>query len=145
MEKRVVKKLGMLLRVLNSKKFKTARRGKKLEKVEGNIRKRIAETTPLIDGKIRELEKAQQEIAALNDLKDLCANLGDYSKDNITARVENLMQFFGISTDGPRRKKKPAAEKAEPAPAAKGGKKAEAAPAKAAKAPAKAAPAPAAE
>jgi len=133
MERKVVKKLGMLLRVLNSKKFRTAKRGKKLEKVEALAAKRIEETKKIIDAKLIELGKAQEEMAALNDLKDLCENLKDFSKENIGGRVQNLMAFFGIPAPGetPRKKKvkvpapakaaeaKPAAPKPAAAPQAK--------------------------
>jgi hypothetical protein len=125
MERKTVKKLGMLLRVLNSKKFRTAKRGKKLEKVEALAAKRIEETKKIIDAKLVELGKAQEEMAALNDLKDICDHLGDYSKENIGGRVQNLMSFFGIPQPGegaPRKKKvKPAgtpAKAAEAKPAA---------------------------
>ena len=131
MERKVQKKLAMLLRVLSSKKYRTAKRGKKLEKVEALAQKRIAETTPIIKAKLTELERADLEKQALIDLQDLCDHLGDYSKENIGARVLNLMTFFGVPLPGesPPRKKKakkvaaegaaPAAKPAKAAPAAK--------------------------
>lgn len=131
MERKTLKKLSMLLRVLNSKKFRTAKRGAKLAKVETLAAKRIAETKTIIDAKLVELGKAQEEMAALNDLKDLAEHLGDYSKENIGIRVTNLMTFFGIPQpgEGAPRKKKAKKEGAE-APKAKAPKAA--APAKAA-------------
>lgn len=127
MERKTLKKIGMLLRVLSSKKFRTAKRGNKLAKVEALAQKRIAETTKIIDLKLVELSRAQEEMAALNDLKDICEHLPDYSKDNIAGRVTNIMQFFGIAAPGegaPRKKKAkkegaPAADKKAAAPADK--------------------------
>jgi len=107
MERKVVKKLSMLLRILNSKKFRTAKRGAKLEKVEALAAKRIMETKPILEAKLVELNKAEEEKLALNDLQDLCENLKDFSKGNIATRVTNLMAFFGIPQPGesPRKKK----------------------------------------
>lgn len=115
MERKTTKKIGMLLRVLSSKKFRTAKRGNKLEKVEALAQKRITETTKIIDLKLAELDRAEQEKAALLDLKDICENLKNYSKDNITQRVGNIMQFFGIAQpgEGAPRKRKAKKEKAE--------------------------------
>jgi len=115
MERKTLKKIGMLLRVLSSKKFRTAKRGNKLAKVEALAQKRITETSKIIDLKLAELSRAQEEMAALNDLKDICEHLGDYSKDNIGTRVQNIMNFFGIAApgEGAPRKRKSKKEKAE--------------------------------
>lgn len=139
MERKTLKKIGMLLRVLSSKKFRTAKRGNKLAKVEALAQKRIGETSKIIELKLVELSRAQEEMSALNDLKDICEHLPDYSKDNIAQRVGNIMEFFGIAAPGegaPRKKKakKPSegtAAKKEAAPADKKAVKKEAAPAQA--------------
>jgi hypothetical protein len=131
MERKVVKKLSMLLRVLNSKKFRTAKRGAKLAKVEALAAKRIVETKVIIDAKLVELNKAEEEKLALADLKDLCEHLGDFSKENIAARVTNLMSFFGVPQpgEGAPRKKKAKKEGAAPKKEAAQAKPAQAKPA----------------